>query len=159
MFWAMDSKKENAFGIGDMCRWDHNTLEYEGLCTHSPLLEIVLGEFTLSPEELAANSAIMVNRRKERRRNNDLANKAKDPVKYQKLRNEASVRFRKNNPEKAKECGDRKRADNVAKQRYYCSVCNFAFKQNMSLKNHLKRQVHLNKVALLADGASQSSGL
>ena len=85
--------------------------------------------------------------------------KAKDPVKFLVRKKEIQHTFRENNPDKEK-ANTKRSCDNAVKnKRHYCAVCDFAFRKSTSLANHLKRKVHLDKVALLRKSASQSSGL
>jgi hypothetical protein len=46
------SKTEGGFGIRSLCQWTVDDLPYTGLFSHNPLLELVAGDFSLSPEEL-----------------------------------------------------------------------------------------------------------
>jgi hypothetical protein len=57
VFWAAKSKTADMFGFADMCPWDRDTLEYDGLCSHNPLSESPLGDFTLSAEQLETMAA------------------------------------------------------------------------------------------------------
>jgi hypothetical protein len=38
------------YGFADMCPWDRDTLEYDGLGSHSPLWESPAGDLALSAE-------------------------------------------------------------------------------------------------------------
>lgn len=159
VFWAMQSKKDNAFGMVEMCRWGRDTLEYDGLCSHSPLIEIVPGDFSLSAEELEAQAAVFLKRHQEYMHEHYTKTKAKDPVEFLARKAEIQRTFRENNPDKEKANGDRCRDNAVKEKKHYCAVCSFAFRTKTSLTNHLKRKVHRDRVALLWKSASQSSGL
>ena len=52
VFWAAKSKTQRGFGLRSLCPWNVDELPYTGLCSHNPLLEAMLGDFALSPEEL-----------------------------------------------------------------------------------------------------------
>jgi hypothetical protein len=36
--------------------WDRATLEYDDLCSHNPLMELVAGDFDLAAEQLEAKA-------------------------------------------------------------------------------------------------------
>jgi hypothetical protein len=159
VFWAMQSTKDNAFGMGKMCKWSRDTLEYDGLCSHSASREAVAGDFDLSTEELEAKAAEILKRFKEYQHNHYIETKAKDPVNFLARKREIQADFYAKNPGRnAKNLKSSK--DNAVKEkRHYCAVCDFAFRTGQSLKDHLKRKIHLDKVALVKKSASQSSGL
>jgi hypothetical protein len=54
IFWAMRTPDGKDYGMAHLCLWDRHALEYIGLCSHCCLREGVLGEFSLSAEELEA---------------------------------------------------------------------------------------------------------
>lgn len=51
IFWAMKAFTRD-YGMAYICLWDHNTLEYNGCCSHCALNEAIIGDFHLSAEEL-----------------------------------------------------------------------------------------------------------
>lgn len=82
VFWAMQSKEDNTFGMAEMCKRGCGTLEYDGLYSHSPLSEIVPGGFSLSAEELEAQAAVFLNRHQEYMHEHFNKTNARDPVKF-----------------------------------------------------------------------------
>jgi hypothetical protein len=51
IFWAMRTRTRD-YGMGHICLWDRNTLEYDGCSSHCCLNEAILGDFDLSAEQL-----------------------------------------------------------------------------------------------------------
>jgi hypothetical protein len=123
------------------------------------LREAVAGDFDLSAEELEAKAAEILKRFKEYQHNHYVETKAKDPVNFLARKREIQADFYAKNPGRnAKNLKSSK--DNAVKEkRHYCAVCDFAFRTGQSLKDLLKRKIHLDKVALVKKSASQSSGL
>ncbi|KAI7239499.1 hypothetical protein KC330_g1909 [Hortaea werneckii] len=57
VFWAMVSRQTH-YGMPLLCPWPLDSLPYDGLCTHTPLLEGIPGETDgFSPEQIAAQEA------------------------------------------------------------------------------------------------------
>lgn len=61
-FWALLAKTENGYGMIAICPWARHSLEYDGLCSHSPLWEPPVGDHSLTPEELEELAAKMKDR-------------------------------------------------------------------------------------------------
>ncbi|KAI9878454.1 MAG: Aconitate hydratase mitochondrial [Pleopsidium flavum] len=65
VFWALLSKTNYGYGMADICPWARDTLEYDGLCSHSALTELPAGDHSLSAEELEAQALEIAQRRNE----------------------------------------------------------------------------------------------
>lgn len=48
-FWAL-RKKDKWYGFENLCPWDRQSLEWDGLCTHSALEEPVYALVDITPE-------------------------------------------------------------------------------------------------------------
>ena len=55
VFWAMKTHT-GTYGVSHICLWDRDTLEYDGLCSHSALNEGIRGDFNLIAEQLEAQA-------------------------------------------------------------------------------------------------------
>src|SRR5262249_52640376 len=51
VFWPM-FHRDKSYGFDHLCPWPRETFEWNGLCSHSPLLELVHGNVNLTPEQL-----------------------------------------------------------------------------------------------------------
>jgi hypothetical protein len=51
LFSAMPNR-HTSYGLPGICPWNKHLLEYDGACTHSPLVDGVKGDFSLTPEQL-----------------------------------------------------------------------------------------------------------
>lgn len=108
-----------------MFPWDRATLEYDGLCSHNPLRELIAGDFDLTAEEL----------------------EAKAKASAEKL-DETKKRWAEENPEGVKAI--KKRAINKAikEQRYSCAICLMDFADNAKLERRNMGKLHIGKVAI-----------
>ena len=50
--------RNKSYGFGDLCPWTQDLFEWNGLCSHSSLLEPIYGDFDLDPEHLEAKAAV-----------------------------------------------------------------------------------------------------
>ena len=53
LFWAMKSQDKD-YGMSTYCPWPRGSISYDGLCSRDPLIEMVVGNFDLSSEQLEA---------------------------------------------------------------------------------------------------------
>ena len=112
--------EEADYGLAHACLWDRVSFTYGGLCSHSPLLEEVHGDLSLSAEELESIAqAVLIPNREQRT---------------------ANGRRRRANPDALPGSRQRQRAVwersmiqvreryriNVAERNFYCATCNVA---------------------------------
>ena len=50
-------QRNKTYGFGDLCPWSQDLFEWNGLCSHSPLVEYVAGDLKLDSEQLEAMAA------------------------------------------------------------------------------------------------------
>ena len=55
LWWFLQSKKK--YGFGNLCPWAQDSFDWNGLCSHKPLLEPVVGDLHLSSEQAEAMAA------------------------------------------------------------------------------------------------------
>ena len=149
-FWAMYAKTDYAYGMAHMCSWSLESLEYDGLCTHSALYERVLGDFNLTAEELEAQAAELTSRKKEYTRNHMAAVRervrALDLEAWRAEMREQRSKYLKNNPGAQKEATQRAKDKAVRDKKHYCATCNHSFNRKVKLDKHLKGPKHARAV-------------
>lgn len=133
VFWAMHSR-DKSYGFGNLCPWPRDSFKWNGLCSHSPLLELVRGDFDFTPEQLEEFAA---------------AAKEKSRVYLllyaQALRANPTEEYRatqQRNNEKQKPGTQARQQEAVANKTYYCAVCNVACRDNASLTRHNGTTLH-----------------
>ena len=154
VFWAAKSKVQGGFGIRALCPWNVEDLPYTGLCSHSPLLEGFIGDFSLSPEELET----LENERK--------LNKAKyhaDWYEIMKVKkpderravNRATAKERyENDPDKFLTKSE-KHFDKVREsQKFHCAPCDYSAAHQRNWDTHLASDRHIK----MMDGCSSKLG-
>ena len=123
-----------SYGMPDMLAWDIKELEYDGLCTHSPLIEMVAGEEDgLSTQQLAQKQVEMEARR-------TIAEAAAQRKYQDKLMSTKWMRDR------LYTCHKRSRERIIAAKTHWCETCQQAFASKGALAIHQSRNVHLSKL-------------
>ena len=86
VFWALHGNTDRYGGMSHICPWDLDSLQYQGLCSHSALRELPPGDHDLDAEELKAQALEIARLRRPRLNENTrrCVEKAKidDPAKY-----------------------------------------------------------------------------
>ncbi|KAK5129539.1 hypothetical protein LTR08_003160 [Meristemomyces frigidus] len=126
MFWAMRAHATRDYGMSDICFWDRDALEYDGLCSHCALYEGPKGDFDLSPEELEAKNAVHE------------AKRLKEGA-------ERSTKSRASNPEQARLTELARVDSHVAEKLHHCERCNLSFQRSNVLEDHYKTEKHKRK--------------
>ncbi|KAF2118289.1 Hsp70 protein-domain-containing protein [Lophiotrema nucula] len=142
IFWCMVSTTCNYGHLGDNSIWNREELPWNGLCTHSPLLERVR-DLHLTPEQLHTLNEARREQRKEYNRNwarADNAKKRANPTpEFTAHRTKINaVRY----PGKK-----RKRDAAVANKTHYCGLCDKAYTSRGELEKHRETALHLRRVA------------
>jgi hypothetical protein len=165
-FWASYTKKAT---YASLCMWDINTLEYDGLCSHSALTERVVGDHDLTAEQLEAQAAEAKRRKAQGDHDRyidnkpvidpEAAEKARlaylDPHRAKKRKTQAAVVAR--NPDRAKELHNTSLAKAKANRTYYCAVCDLACGKKNDLAKHNRSKSHIAKAAVAANNSSTSA--
>ncbi|KAK9237170.1 hypothetical protein V1525DRAFT_388798 [Lipomyces kononenkoae] len=125
MFLAVKWKTDYASGLAP---WNRESLEYDGLCSHIAFQERPNGDHNLSSEQLEAQAAEMLEKKRTRhiRRNK---------------------KFIKNNPEAVKAIWARYHLKAIEEKRFYCKICDKAFDRSGHYNRHLRSQRHATKAA------------
>jgi hypothetical protein len=164
-FWAVMEKKIGgaySFGIHELCSWDIEDLEYAGLCTHSPLVEQLGVDFSLSAADIEAlkESRKVVRNATTRRSHANQRATSKMTKRYhcgtcdmsfgmkydfgihlaskRHLQKVARIPNTKHQNDHAREY-----AKNLEAKKYHCEPCGSYFVTATVLKNHLKTKRHL----------------
>ncbi|KAK5690408.1 Aconitate hydratase mitochondrial [Elasticomyces elasticus] len=170
-FWAMHWLTDTL----SLCLWELDELEYDGTCTHNPMMEGVQG-FEMTLEELEAQAAEAARNRaeyqheymKEYRKSNPLANdpqyhseyyrqtKDADPVAFNAKQAAVAAATRKRDPEMVRARYRRHYAKSDARNRaakkYFCIPCDHNYGQKNHFDEHLRGSSHALKVANHAQG-------
>ncbi len=139
IFGAFHNRNKD-YGFGDLCLWSRDLFEWDGLCSHSPLLEPVHGDLNLSPEELEAMAAATKEKDRqyqEEYQRNLRANPTED----------FKERTRRNN-QKQRLALQPIHANRVANKAFYCAVCKVSCRDNASLKRHNESPRHSKKTIM-----------
>lgn len=151
VFWAMVSKDKD-YGVPIICPWRIEDLEYDGLCSHSALWELVFGETdNLTSEQRSAREIEL----KERRRAAQAACTAKrlnaltaaDYAAYKNMQHNYYINESPEQRQKRISSSKKIRLDNRASGKYSCHVCSLNFDAQWNLTNHYKSEGHKDKVA------------
>jgi hypothetical protein len=159
VFWAMKAVVKD-YGMGHICPWDRDTLEYDGLCSHCSLYEGPSGDFELSAEELEAlavqRKEILAEKKGVRNSNHHHKQMETNYHEYRDKKNAVNATL------KAKDGGEKHRqnyrdnaAKNHAKKTHYCELCKRSFPMAGRLRDHKKSKPHLNKADELANNRYQ----
>ncbi|KAK3715579.1 Aconitate hydratase mitochondrial [Vermiconidia calcicola] len=140
VFWAVRAVQKD-YGMSHMCPWPLNTLEYDGLCSHSALTEAVPGDHGLTSEEHEAQFAEMKQRRASQQ--NEISRKW-----WQKQRQTDNKAYNKkvNTQRIARE------ARKIANREHYCKTCDHAFGNKRALDQHNRSKAHLAAAAAATSG-------
>lgn len=132
--------------MADIVPFDRYTLEYDGLCSHSPLYEDPKDEFDLSSEELTA----LADEKEEKR----VALKAENATNWHHKQMETNyeeyiddaiarkTKSRKLNPELDRIAEAARNAKDVAEENYHCVTCNPSFPRQSILDDHYETPKH-----------------
>lgn len=117
LFWTMHSTSKD-YGIGSCCLWPRDSFSYLGLCSHNALLEMVLGDFDLSAEQLEALAADIREKNRLYQANYYQNLKTQDPEGLAARMREADLRYRQNSHDKSIEKGRRYSKNAKASRRF-----------------------------------------
>lgn len=148
IFWAMRPCFGD-YGIAHICRWDHNTPEYDGVCGHCCLDEGIRGDFDLSAERLEAQAAEKEKKRLEVKApnatNDHFRQMEENYDEYIGKAGERVARSRANNPGRDRLHQANRVSKALSAKTFHCDRCNLPFGTKRSLQNHNKTPKHKRK--------------
>lgn len=177
-FWDVLLKKDGDFytyGIRQLCLWDVKGLLYTGLCGHSPLVETLRADFSLSLEDLnalnksrKAQKRAVLNSPRARKRVRDKKNGTNfcDICKKKKKHPSNAENHKRHlkpigHIQKAtrtvlkstiKRAGTTSR--NLAAKIYTYAICDKSYGSQAVLNRHYDSKIRLDKMALSSSGSS-----
>ena len=135
--------------------WDRNDVEWDPLCSHSPLFDGVQGDLNLTPEQLEANSVARKQRMATHSKTAVERERARDLEGFLQRHRTSSRRAKEKNPARVLERAQQTRTRLKASRKYFCAICNHSDPTPSLLKLHLATKGHASKAAI-ANGASPS---
>ncbi|KAK5126385.1 hypothetical protein LTR85_010621 [Meristemomyces frigidus] len=154
VFWAMRIPKDTtpaSYSMKHMCPWEITARDYDGLCSHSALMEAVAGDHGLTAEELEARALELKEIAREYHQVYYRTTKDADPDAFNAKLRAFNKDARKNNPEPiraVKRRDDTKRAaKNLATKKYFCIPCDHNFSRKGHFDAHLNGDKHAANVA------------
>ena len=152
--WAMRGTTEYGYGNRSICRRAPESLPFDGLCSHSPLVELpVGGESTLTAEELEAKALDYVRRHRERDERNRERKLRENPEGQRAHEIKKRKIYVDSHPGAADQAEKRNTAKAVKEKKHTCDVCQHSFTKKNILRRHLRGRKHANKLAALEEAA------
>ncbi|KAG4415314.1 hypothetical protein IFR04_011569 [Cadophora malorum] len=145
VFHAMRKAKSDRY-YEHVLLWERDAVEWEPLCTHSPLNEKIIGNLDLTEEELEIIAALRVKKRvkttkewREAQRNKDIdAFRLQDRIK----KNAWAAK----NRDKVNKIAGKVRTKAKEERRFRCDVCDEDLQSQHALDKHLATQSHADRV-------------
>lgn len=151
-------------GLTHLAFWPLESLSYDGLCSHSPLIEgVIAGKEDRSPEELDALAAQKAERLRlglRQYKHDWYMRKRQDPAYLEasrQKRRESSASAYARDPDRIKGIAVKNFAKAKEAGTYPCSVCNMFLGKKSGLEAHKKTKDHLDKAAGVYKGPSAAS--
>jgi rubrerythrin len=149
LLWAMCARKGD-YGMGHICPWDRNTLEYDGLCSHPCLNEGIRGDFDMTAEQLEAQAIEREQKRlalkKENATNHHYRQMETNYDEYIGEAGERVAKSRANNPGR----DAKHQADRITKaldeKTFHCRRCDLSFGTKQRLSDHEQTPKHKRKL-------------
>ncbi|QPC66654.1 hypothetical protein HYE67_008885 [Fusarium culmorum] len=142
IFWSL-RRRDTPHGIEYLAPWSVDSYPWDGLCSHSPLLDsaqVRPGDLNLTPEQLNQAAAIIKDKNRIYQSNYGRAQRANPTPEYTASRK--AVNQRAVPKTKAREQAA------IANKTYHCSVCNVSCRNASDLRAHLKTKRHLKKTEM-----------
>ena len=148
------AKTEYGCGMGGVCRWARGSLPYDGLCSHSSLIELPGGsENLLTAEELEAKALEYVRRHRECIKRNREQKLLDNPDAQRAHEIKKRRIYLDNHPGAADQADKRSIAKAVREKKHTCDICQHSSIEKNILTRHLRGRKHANKVAALEEVA------
>lgn len=148
MFWAMNARLSDHC-MAHICLWDEDTLEYDGLCSHSCLNERIIGDFNSTPEALEADA---LEREKKRlilkNQNNSNYHYKQMETNYDEYIGQSNLRVarsRAKNPGRDRKHQAERVKTALGNKSFHCELCNITFGTKQRLQKHEKSPKHKRK--------------
>ncbi|GAM40676.1 heat shock protein [Talaromyces pinophilus] len=140
LFWPM-RRRTSLYGLEYTRPWPQDLFEWDGLCTHSPLVE-GFGPGEADPSFTSEELERIAARTREKNRQYQFT--------YQReLRANPTPQFKarqKRNNDQQRPGTLRRQADAVKTKKYYCATCDVACRDNASLLRHNESPRHIRRV-------------
>ncbi|POS69791.1 hypothetical protein DHEL01_v211815 [Diaporthe helianthi] len=150
LFWAM-FPKTGEYQIGSCCLWPRGSFTYGGLCSHSPLNDLMRANIKLSAEELeqlaSENAELQRLQAKARQQARYDSKKWYCPDCEQPCATPAELKNHNNSPKHKRRL--EKIAAGVDFDEHRCPVCDKGFAAAYDLETHEESDKHKNEVAAL----------
>jgi hypothetical protein len=142
VFWAIISWTKD-YGIPPLCPWSLETMEYNGCCSHSALVEHVTNENdSLTLEQIAAKEVGMEQRRSEQKSAAYHEFKRLDLPGWQATRRKHAANC---DPVKKAASPKKSKANLKATRKYACDICGVAFSDSTELNAHNTTRKHIRQ--------------
>ena len=147
-FWAMRNSNGSLkdWGMGHTCLWDRSTLEYDGLCGHCALNEGITGDFDLTAKEIEHKASKRKEAKRIRAHKDHVKNMEHDYEGYRARLHLSAAKTRAKHPGIEKRRSKKKRDKAKADKRWYCKICDMAFRDKHDLRRHEDGDKHFEKV-------------
>jgi len=155
-FWAVYSKKENAWSMGHHRRWSLDLLPYDGLCSHIPCTEGPRGDFTATFEELEAAAVQRKLDRADYHHDWRMQQQSADPVAYREKAEKNRKNFVANTSRETMNAYQQTCRDKAKREgRNKCHPCNKTFGKPAELRRHERGPQHIK----VAEAAARAAGI
>lgn len=147
--------------VSEFSLWSRQSVEWEPLCSHSPLKEAIRGGLELSEEELELAAKIRKARLKEtanaRCQRHRARKREADEELYKQNVTKAKAAWGEKNPDKVLKICKKVRAKAKESRSFFCTDCNMPFASASALDKHFKTTAHRNQVAGIKKAPSKPS--
>lgn len=130
-FGAMNSESDD-YSLQEYRFWSMDSLDFDSLCTHTPLMEGIHGAQKQFSKQYLDTLA---------------SEKAKRATLRRQAQRMRSRDRRREHPELVKASKDRHRTKMKALHKYHCTTCNMNFENNTTLQIHFASKTHLDRLA------------
>jgi hypothetical protein len=151
-FWAMRASKY-AY-LTHICPWAQSALEYEGLCSHCALIEHVVGDHNLTPEQLEAQAARTKENAAIRMHNYHVDQLENNAEAYREQGAQRMAKYVEKHPDRVTKSGKKCKTKAREEKKYYCAVCDLACAKPSELTRHNKSKSHTLKTNAAAQRSS-----
>jgi len=130
----------------DFVPFDIDDVKWDPLCSHSPLMEGVLGDMELGEAQLEEIHRLRLARQKQNSIAFEKRERAKDLTGWLKKKAAQKYISAANNKVNVKISHDKTVAKIKSNKKHACDPCNQVFASSRAIKNHLTSKKHFNKV-------------
>ena len=132
--------RQKTYGFEDLCPWAPESIDFNGLCSHNPLLEPVHGDLHLSPKQL--HEMAEMTREKELAYGLEYArNLRANPTDYY-------LEGQRRNRRNQKPAMAAIHAERVASKAFYCKACKVSCRDKPTLTRHNATPRHAKKTTM-----------